>query len=120
MKPLKIYVRDLSKAKATACCELHVGADPVEVRGALSGVSSEDESAQDQPALSYFWRIYTKNNPPVQHRRNGLPETELRGVMPPIFTEDQRADIIELAQIPHKVLGYLFTHWSLAKLKEAA
>ena len=37
-----------------------------------------------------------------------------------VFTEEQRAEIIELALIPPKVLGLPFTQWSLEKLKNEA
>ena len=37
----------------------------------------------------------------------------------PKFTDEERASIAELAQIPPRVLGYPFNSWSLSKLKEA-
>ncbi|HHY66025.1 MAG TPA: helix-turn-helix domain-containing protein [Alicyclobacillus sp.] len=43
-----------------------------------------------------------------------------RGGRPRTFTEEQRAAIIELAQIPPNTLDLPFTHWSLSKLKEEA
>jgi len=35
------------------------------------------------------------------------------------FTEEEKASVAELAQIPPKVLGYPFNSWSLSKLMEA-
>jgi transposase len=37
----------------------------------------------------------------------------------PKFTDEERAEIAELAQMPPGVLGYPFNAWSLSKLKEA-
>ena len=37
----------------------------------------------------------------------------------PKFTEEEKASVAELAQIPPKVLGYPFNLWSLSKLMEA-
>jgi transposase len=42
------------------------------------------------------------------------------GRRPRTFTPEQRADILERAQIRPKVLGMPFTQWSLSKLKEVA
>jgi transposase len=38
----------------------------------------------------------------------------------PTFTEEQQAEIIELALMPPKLLGLPFTQWSLHKLKDEA
>ncbi len=38
----------------------------------------------------------------------------------PTFTEEQQADIIELALMPPNLLGLPFTQWSLHKLKDEA
>ncbi|MGH9918559.1 MAG: helix-turn-helix domain-containing protein, partial [Nitrososphaerales archaeon] len=35
------------------------------------------------------------------------------------FTEEEKASVAELAQIPPKVLGYPFNSWSLSKLVQA-
>ncbi len=40
------------------------------------------------------------------------------GGHPPVFTEEQRAQIIDLAQTPPQTLGYPFSTWSLSKLKQ--
>jgi len=37
----------------------------------------------------------------------------------PKFTEEEKASIVEFAQIPPRVLGYPFNSWSLSKLKAA-
>jgi transposase len=37
----------------------------------------------------------------------------------PKFTEEEKASVAELAQIPPKVLGYPFNSWSLPKLNQA-
>ena len=37
----------------------------------------------------------------------------------PKLTEEERASVAELAQIPPKVLGYPFNSWSLSKLQQA-
>lgn len=42
------------------------------------------------------------------------------GGRPRTFTPEQRAEIIELAQIPPKTIGLPFTNWSLPKLKQVA
>src|SRR6202158_2507182 len=35
------------------------------------------------------------------------------------FTEEEKASVAELAQMPPKVLGYPFNSWSLSKLQQA-
>lgn len=111
---MTIFVRDLSNEEGN--CLLRIarkGADPAEVRRSFhSGFSPKDESAGVQPAVSHFRRTYPK----TIHRFNTEGMASLKpnygGGRPPTFTKEQRADIVELAQIPPKVLGYPFTHWS--------
>ncbi|QSO52996.1 helix-turn-helix domain containing protein [Alicyclobacillus curvatus] len=65
-----------------------------------------------------------------KHVRNGLrafnedgfPSLKPRygGGRPRTLTQEQRADIVDLAEIPPKTLGLPFTQWSLSKLRETA
>lgn len=43
-----------------------------------------------------------------------------RGGRPATFSKEERSLIIELAQIPPQTIGFPFSHWSLAKLTQAA
>ncbi|WP_054977502.1 helix-turn-helix domain-containing protein [Paenibacillus sp. A3] len=43
-----------------------------------------------------------------------------RGGRPATFSKEERSLIIELAQIPPQTIGLPFSHWSLAKLAQAA
>lgn len=76
------------------------------------------------PEISQLYPISVEHIRKTIHRFNSDGMASLKpnygGGRPPTFTEEQRADIIELAQIPPKVFGYPFTHWLLAKLKDAA
>lgn len=84
------------------------------------GICSKNESTGDRRALPTIPRAYSKIHSPFQQRRNDTIQPQYNGGRPRTFTPEQRADIIELAQIPPKVLGMPLTHWSLSKLKEAA
>lgn len=57
-----------------------------------------------------------------QFNREGLDSLKPKkpGGKEPIFTEEHKAEIIELALMPPKMLGLPFTQWSLHKLKGEA
>lgn len=120
---MTIFVRDLSKEEGNRLLRIaRKGADPVDVRRALLILASAQK--MKVPEISRLYHISGEHIRKTIHRFNTEGMASLKpnygGGRPPTFTEEQRADIIELAQIPPKVLGLPFTHWSLAKLKEAA
>ncbi|MBW4084559.1 helix-turn-helix domain-containing protein [Paenibacillus sp. S150] len=120
---MTIFVRGLSNEEGNRLLRIaRKGADPVEVRRALLILASAQK--MKVPEISRLYHISGEHIRKTIHRFNTEGMVSLKpnygGGRPPTFTEEQRADIIELAQIPPKVLGYPFTHWSLAKLKEAA
>ncbi|WP_207732437.1 helix-turn-helix domain-containing protein [Heliobacterium chlorum] len=57
-----------------------------------------------------------------QFHQNGFDSLKPNygGGRKPTFTEEQRSLLIELSQMPPKIVGMPFTHWSLSKLAEAA
>lgn len=57
-----------------------------------------------------------------QFNKEGLESLKPKkpGGKEPTFTEEQEAEIIELALMPPKLLGLPFTQWSLHKLKDEA
>jgi transposase len=85
-----------------------------------------DSSAQKMkvPEISRLYHISKEHIRKIIRRFNEEGMASLKpnfgGGRPRTFTEKQRADIVELAQIPLKVLGLSFTSWSLAKIKEVA
>ncbi|MBW4082994.1 helix-turn-helix domain-containing protein [Paenibacillus sp. S150] len=120
---MTLFVRDLSKEEGNRLLRIaRKGSNPVEVRRALLILASAQK--MKVPEISQLYHISGEHIRKTIHRFNTEGMASLKpnygGGRPPTFTEEQRADIIELAQIPPKVLGYPFTHWSLAKLKEAA
>lgn len=120
---MTIYVRDLTKEEGNRLLRIaRKGADSVQVRRALLILASAQK--MKVPEISQLYHISGEHIRKTIHRFNSEGMASLKpnygGGRPPTFTEEQRADIAELAQIPPKVLGYPFTQWSLAKLKEAA
>lgn len=57
-----------------------------------------------------------------QFNKKGLESLKPKkpGGKEPTFTEEQQAEIIELALMPPRIIGLPFTQWSLHKLKDEA
>ena len=118
-----IFVRDLSQEEGNQLLRIaQKGANSVEVRRALVILASAQRLKV--PEISNLYHLSKVHIRDVIHAFNEYGLESLRrkygGGRPPTFTAEQRAAIIELAQIPSKMLGLPFTRWSLAKLKETA
>ncbi|MEC0172726.1 helix-turn-helix domain-containing protein [Paenibacillus graminis] len=119
---MTIFVRDLTNEEGNRLLRIaRKGADPVQVRRALLILASAQ--IMKVPEISRLYHISGEHIRHTIHRFNqeGMASLQPKygGGQPPTFTEEERADIIELAQIPPKVAGYPFTNWSLSKLKQA-
>ncbi|MFC4768419.1 helix-turn-helix domain-containing protein, partial [Effusibacillus consociatus] len=120
---MAMYVRDITNEEGNKLHRIaRKGADSVEVRRALVVLASAQK--MKVPEIS---ELYHMSKEHIRHiirlfNEKGLDalKPQYGGGRPRTFTEEQRADIVELAQIPPKTLGLPFTHWSLSKLKEIA
>lgn len=118
-----VFVRELAAEEGTKLTRIaRRGSNSVEVRRALVLLASAQK--MKVPEISDLYHLSKEH---VRHvirafNEDGFPSLKPRygGGRPRTFTEEQRADIIELAQIPPKTLGLPFTQWSLSKLKETA
>lgn len=120
---MAIFVRELTNEEGNKLVRIaRKGASSVEVRRSLIILASAQK--MKVPEISKLYHISEEHIRKTIRRFNEEGMASLKpnfgGGRPPTFTEEQRADIVELAQIPPKVLGFPFTSWSLAKLKEAA
>ncbi|MDG0793998.1 helix-turn-helix domain-containing protein [Cohnella ginsengisoli] len=100
---MTIFVRDLSKEEGNRLLRIaRKGADPVDVRRALLILASAQK--MKVPEISRLYHISGEHIRKTIHRFNTEGMASLKpnygGGRPPTFTEEQRADIIELAQIP--------------------
>ncbi|MFD1676016.1 helix-turn-helix domain-containing protein [Alicyclobacillus fodiniaquatilis] len=118
-----IYVRELTAEEGNKLVRIaRKGSDSVEVRRALVVLASAQK--MKVPEISDLHHLSKEH---IRHiiqvfDEDGFKSLKPRygGGRPRTFTDEQRADIIELAQIPPKVLGLPFTQWSLSKLKETS
>lgn len=118
-----IFVRELTAEEGNRLTRIaRRSSNSVEVRRALVILASAQK--MKVPEISDLYHLSKEH---VRHvirafDENGFASLKPRygGGRPRTFTEEQRADIVELAQIPPKVLGMPFTQWSLTKLKETA
>lgn len=120
---MSIYVRDLTKGEGNRLLRtVRKGTDSVQVRRALLILASAQK--MKVPEISRLYHISAEHIRKTIHRFNEEGMASLKpnygGGRPPTFTEEQRAGIVELAQIPPQVIGLPFTEWSLSKLKEVA
>jgi transposase len=120
---MAIFVRDLTNEEGNKLVRIaRKGASSVEVRRALIVLASAQK--MKVPEISKLYHISEEHIRKIIRRFNEEGMASLKpnfgGGRPRTFTEEQRADIVELAQIPPKVLGLPFTSWSLAKIKEVA
>ncbi|WP_123809287.1 helix-turn-helix domain-containing protein [Kyrpidia tusciae] len=118
-----IFVRDLTPEEGNKLVKIaRKGSNPVEVRRALVVLASAQKMKVSE--ISELYHLSQEHIRHVIHAFNqhGFEALKPRykGGRPRTFTEEQRAAIIELAQIPPNTLGLPFTHWSLSKLKEEA
>jgi transposase len=118
-----IFVRDLTPEEGNKLVKIaRKGSNPVEVRRALVVLASAQK--MKVPEISELYHLSQEHIRHIIHAFNqhGFEALKPRykGGRPRTFTEEQRAAIIELAQIPPNTLGLPFTHWSLSKLKEEA
>lgn len=120
---MPLYVRDLTNEEGNRLQKTaRKNTDGVKVRRALVILASAQK--MKVPEIAELYQLSQEHIRKLIHRFNkeGMEAIRPRynGGRPRTFTPEQRADIIELAQIPPKVLGMPFTQWSLSKLKEAA
>jgi transposase len=123
VKEMTLYVRELTNEEGNRLKKIaRKNTDGVKVRRALVILASAQK--MKVPEIAELYQLSREHIRKFIHRFNkeGMDAIQPRynGGRPRTFTPEQRADIIELAQIPPKVLGMPFTHWSLTKLKEAA
>ena len=92
----------------------------MEVRRALVILASSQK--MKVPEISKMYHLSKEHIRHVIHSFNKEGFKSLKpcygGGRPRTFTDEQRAAIIELAQVPPKILGLPFTQWSLSKLKQ--
>jgi transposase len=116
-------VRELTASEGNQLVRIaRKGSDSVEVRRALVVLASAQKMRV--PEISALYHMSQEHIRHILHHFNegGFASLKPRysGGRPRTFTQEKRADIIELAQIPPRTLGLPFTHWSLSKLKETA
>jgi transposase len=118
-----IFVRELTAQEGNKLVRIaRKSSDSVEVRRALVILASAQK--MKVPEISDLYHLSKEH---IRHIIRAFDEDGFQslkprygGGRPRTFTEEQRADITELAQIPPKALGLPFTQWSLSKLKETA
>lgn len=120
---MAIFVRELSRKEGNQLKHtIRKGSNPVKVRRSLVVLASAQK--MKVPEISRLYHMSPEHIRKIIHRFNQEGMSSLApqygGGRPRTFTAEQRADIVELAQIPPNVLGYPFTQWSLSKLKQAA
>lgn len=120
---MAVFVRELSKKEGNQLKHIaRKGSDPVKVRRSLVVLASAQK--MKVPEISDLYHMSCEHIRKIIHRFNEEGMASLApqygGGRPRTFTDEQRADIVELAQIPPNILGYPFTNWSLPKLKQAA
>lgn len=118
-----IFVRDLTTKEGNQLRHIiRKGSHPVKVRRAMVILASAQKMTV--PNIARLYHLSEDHVRRLIHRFNkeGMKSLHPRygGGRPRTFTPEQRAEIIELAQIPPRVLGLPFTHWSLSKLKQVA
>ena len=123
VREMTLYVRELTNEEGNRLKKIaRKNTDGVKVRRVLVILASAQK--MKVPEIAELYQLSREHIRKFIHRFNkeGMDaiQPQYNGGRPRTFTPEQRADIIELAQIPPKVLGMPFTHWSLTKLKEAA
>ena len=117
---MAIYVRNLNEEEGNQLVRISQrGTCPVSVRRSLVILASARK--MKVPEISRLYPMSKEHIRTTIHRFNqegmaSIPP-QYRGGRPPTFGPEDRARIVELAQIPPKTLGLPFTSWSLRKLK---
>lgn len=116
-----LYVRDLTNEEGKKIQRIvRHGRNAISVRRSLVVLASAQGMKVPEIATTYYLSQDHVLRLIHAFNREGLESLKSRkpGGKDPIFTEEERAEIIELALIPPKVLGLPFNQWSLHKLKD--
>jgi len=118
---MSIFVRDISRAEGNRLQRIiHRDRSVIRVRRAMVILASAQCMKVPEIAkLYYFSEEYTREL--IRNfNKDGFESLDPKygGGAPPTFTEEQRAEIIEIALSRPQDLGLPFTQWSLNKLKD--
>ncbi len=119
---MSIYARDLTPEEGRRVKhEIRHGKDPIMLKRCQVILwSAQGSTVQEMAKLTLLSEYHIRE---VIRTFNQGGVTAIRpkkgGNHTLKFTEEERASVAELAQIPPKVLGYPFNSWSLSKLQQA-
>jgi transposase len=119
---MAVYVRDLTRAEGNRLMEIaRRGKSPIAVRRAQVLIASDQ--GMKAPEIAKVYHLSPDYVRKIIHRYNteGFESVHAKyenGGRPPKFTPEECSLILEIANIPPKILGLPFTHWSLMKLRD--
>lgn len=119
---MAVYVRDLSRAEGNRLLKIaRHGKNPIEVRRAQVLIASDQ--GMKAPEIAETYHLGADYVRKLIHRFNtqGMESVRAKydnGGRPPKFSKEECSLILEIANVPPKVLGLPFTHWSLMKLRD--
>ncbi len=119
---MSVYARDLTPEEGRRVQhEIRHGKDPIMLKRCQVILSSAQGSTVQEIARLTLLSEYHIREIIRMFNQGGLLAVRPKksGSSNPKFTEEERASVAELAQIPPKVLGYPFNSWSLSKLNQA-
>jgi transposase len=119
---MSIYARDLAPDEGKRVQhEIRHGKDPVMLKRCQVILSSAQGSTVQEIAKLTLLSEYHIREIIRRFNQGGIAAIRPRkgGNHTVKFTEEEKASVAELAQIPPKVLGYPFNSWSLSKLQQA-
>ena len=117
-----VFVRELTAQEGNKLTRIaRRGSNSVDVRRALVVLASAQRMKVPEISDLYHLSKHVRNGLRA-FNEDGFPSLKPRygGGRPRTLTQEQRADIVDLAEIPPKTLGLPFTQWSLSKLRETA
>jgi transposase len=117
-----LYARDLTSSEGRRVQhEIRHGNDPIMLKRCQVILSSAQGSTVQEIAKLTLLSEYHIREIIRMFNQGGIAALRPRkgGNHTVKFTEEERASVAELAQMPPRVLGYPFNSWSLSKLQQA-